>query len=47
MFPNQDLADSLIDSLVIGASVEIDLQFGLDMEPTFVNSSLPTPFVKM
>ena len=48
-----ELADDLFYSLVIGASVNIDIQFGLDLNPTF-NSSiprgverLPSPFVKM
>jgi hypothetical protein len=45
-----ELANDLIESLVIGISVKIDIQFGLDLGNMFnktATSRLPSPFLKL
>ena len=44
-----ELANDLIESLVVDVAVELDLQFGLDLNPLFSEYSigLPVPFIQI
>ena len=43
------LANDLIESLVVDVAVELDLQFGLDLNPLFneFSTGLPVPFIQI